>query len=368
MSDPADSGREASRKTRRTRFDGMIVSGFLTYALVLVAALVPVPYLIQMPGPVVNTLDTIEGEELITITGTETYEADGELDLLTVAVAGGPGRSLNAPQVLRSVLDPTDTVVPTEAFYPLTTTREDVTGQNAAEMASSQDTATAAALGELGIDYRSVITVAEVVPGSPADGQVQAGDIITAVNGIGIGGDEDAAQTVADTVQASEAVVLGIERNGEETEVELTPAPVHGQPMIGVTMTQNFDFPIDVSFNVEGIGGPSAGTIFALAIIDELTPGNLTGGEAVAGTGAISPDGTVAPIGGARQKVAAAAEADADYFLSPAGNCAEVLDARGVEEMTIVRIDDLSGALAAVHDIAADRTGDLPSCTTAAAQ
>lgn len=368
MSEPAVTGPEAPARSRRKRSDGTIASGILTYLLVLVAALVPVPYLIQMPGPVVNTLEPVEGDELITITGTETYEAEGTLDLLTVAVAGGPGRSLNASQVLRSVVSAEDTVVPTEAYYPLTTTREDVTGQNAAEMASSQDTATAAALGELGIDYRPVITVAEVAPDSAADGQVQPGDIITAVDGTEIGGDEAAAQTVADAVRASEGtVVLGLERAGQPLEVELTPVETHGRQMIGVTMTQAFDFPFDVTFNVEGIGGPSAGTIFALAIIDELTPGNLTGDRAIAGTGAISPDGTVAPIGGARQKVSAAADSGAEFFLSPTDNCAEVLGARGADELTVVAVGTLSEAHSAVQDIAADRTGNLPSCQDAAA-
>src|SRR5690625_5436518 len=80
-------------------------------------------------------------------------------------------------------------------------------------------------------------------------------------------------------------------------------------------------FPVDVAFNVYGVGGPSAGTMFALAIIDELTPGALTGGKHVAGTGEIDPTGTVGPIGGARQKVAAATENGATLFLSPADNC-----------------------------------------------
>ncbi|RAE29123.1 signaling protein, partial [Burkholderia multivorans] len=94
---------------------------------------------------------------------------------------------------------------------------------------------------------------------------------------------------------------------------------------IGITMKQDFEFPVDVSFNVDGIGGRSAGTMFALAIVDELTPGAMTGGKHVAGTGEIPPAGQVGPIGGARQKVAAATAAGAKLFLSPAGNCAEVI-------------------------------------------
>lgn len=370
MSEPSGSSPASPGRARRKRPDAGLVSGILTYVLVAVAALVPVPYLIQMPGPVVNTLDEYEGTELITITGTETYEADGELDLLTVAVAGGPGRSIAASQALRSVVSGLDTVVPTEAYYPLDTTRDDVAGQNSAEMASSQATSTAAALGELGIDYTPVITVTEVLAGSPAEGSVQPGDIITSVEGEEIGGDQASAQAVSESVAAAgtEPVALGLDRDGEDVEVELTPERIDDRNLIGITMAQSFDFPFEVTFNVDGIGGPSAGTIFALAIIDQLTPGNLTGGKAIAGTGAITAEGEVQPIGGARQKVAAAADAGAEYFLAPSDNCAEVLGARGASDLTIVRIDDLSHAHAAVKDIAADDTSDLPACEAAGGQ
>lgn len=356
--DPA--GKPAGRPRARS---GGILSGIITYGLVLACALIPVPYLLQMPGPVVNTLEPVDGKDLITISGTETYEAEGQLDMLTVAVAGGPGNTVYASEALRSVIKGTDTVVPNETYYPLTTTREDVTGQNTAQMASSQDTATAAALGELGIDYSSVTTVAEVVAGSPADGQVQPGDEITSINGTGLGGDPDGATAVAAAVTESEgSMQLGLKRGDDELSVELEPKPVHGKKMIGISMQQRFDFPFEVTYNVKDIGGPSAGMIFALTIIDELTPGNLTGGTPVAGTGAIDPAGTVSPIGGARQKVSAASAAGAEYFLSPAKNCPEVVDAAASTDLNVVRIDTLSDAHAAVEDIAAGNTDSLPQC------
>ncbi|WP_286957136.1 YlbL family protein [Brevibacterium sp. UBA7493] len=354
----------AEKPARKPRArSGGIFSGIITYGLVLACALIPVPYLLQMPGPVVNTLEPVDGKDLITISGTETYEAEGQLDMLTVAVAGGPGNNVYASEALRSVIKGTDTVVPNESYYPLTTTREDVTGQNTAQMASSQDTATAAALGELGIDYSSVTTVAEVVAGSPADGQAQPGDEITSINGTRLGGDPDAATAVASAVTESEgSVQLGLKRGDEELSVDLEPQPVHGKKMIGISMQQRFDFPFEVIYNVKDIGGPSAGMIFALTIIDELTPGNLTGGKPIAGTGAIDAAGTVTPIGGARQKVSAASDAGAEYFLSPAKNCAEVVDAAASTDLNVVRIDTLSDAHAAVEDIAAGNTDSLPQC------
>lgn len=340
------------------------VSGLLLYALVFALALTPVPYLLQTPGPVVNTLEPYEGVDLVTISGTQTYEPEGTLDMLTVAVAGGPGRDIFTAQAFFSLLNGVETVVPSEAFYPLETTRDDVSELNSADMISSQDQATAAALTELDIDYDTVIGVSEVLPGSPASGLVDPGDHLLAVDGDEVDGTEEGMTAVRDAVRGSIGPVeLRIDRGGEVQDVTVEPTEVDGQRSIGVVMSAAYSFPFDVDFAVEGIGGPSAGTIFALTIIDMLTEGDLTGGEAIAGTGAIDAEGTVAPIGGARQKVAAAAASGADYFLSPAGNCTEVLDSRGVEDLTVVRIDDLSTAHQAVTDIAEGRTDSLPTCT-----
>ena len=363
---PADGGRSVTDAGRgRSRFLGSSgLSGFVLYALVFVLALTPVPYLLQTPGPVVNTLEPYEGVDLVSISGTETYEAEGTLDMLTVAVAGGPGRDIFAAQAVTSLVNGVETVVPSEAFYPLSTTRDEVETANSTEMISSQDEATAAALTELDIDYDSVIGVSQIVEGSPAAGIMQPGDHILSVDGEDVPGTDEGMSGVRQAVLDSTGPVeFTLERDGETVEETVEPVETDGTRSIGVVMSRAYSFPFDVDFAVEGIGGPSAGTIFALTIIDLLTEGNLTGGEAIAGTGAIDAAGEVSPIGGARQKVAAAAASGADWFLSPADNCAEVLGARGVDEMTVVRVDDLSGAHQAVTDIAAGDTADLPSCT-----
>lgn len=359
-----DASAEPGRKTARTARTSTI-SGLVLYVLVLAAILLPVPYMIQMPGPVVNTLEKVKGQDLVTIEGTQTYPASGQLDLLTVAVAGGPDRSVFSPQVLRGVFAHDDTVIPSEAYYPLGTTGDEVSEENSGQMASSQDTATAAALTELGIDYDSRIEVASVVEGTPAEGELEVGDVITSVDGQDLAGSAEDMKKVSETVQEGDPVTLGIEREGTASSVEVTPEAAHGVPMIGVTMQQAFDFPFDVTFNVEDIGGPSAGTIFALTIIDELTPGDMTGNVPIAGTGEISPEGTVSPIGGARQKVSAASDAGAEYFLSPKDNCAEVVEAAARTDLTVVRIDDLHSARTSIESIAAGETTDLPSCEAA---
>jgi PDZ domain-containing protein len=363
---PADGGRSVTDAGRgRSRFlRSSGLSGVVLYALVFVLALTPVPYLLQTPGPVVNTLEPYEGVDLVTISGTETYEAEGTLDMLTVAVAGGPGRDIFAAQAVTSLVNGVETVVPSEAYYPLSTTRDEVETANSTEMISSQDEATAAALTELDIDYDSVIGVSQIVEGSPAQGILQPGDHILSVDGEDVPGTEEGMSGVRQTVlDSTGAVEFTLERDGETVVETVEPVETDGARSIGVVMSRAYSFPFDVEFAVEGIGGPSAGTIFALTIIDLLTEGDLTGGEAIAGTGAIDAAGQVSPIGGARQKVAAAAASGAEYFLSPADNCAEVLGARGVDDLTVVRVDDLSGAHRAVTDIAAGDTDDLPSCT-----
>src|SRR5699024_9332303 len=156
--------------------------------------------------------------------------------------------------------------------------RDDVSELNSADMISSQDQATAAALTELDIDYDTVIGVSEVLPGSPASGLVDPGDHLLAVDGDEVDGTEEGMTAVRDAVRGSTGPVeLRIDRGGEVQDVTVEPTEVDGQRSIGVVMSAAYSFPFDVDFAVEGIGGPSAGTIFALTIIDMLTEGDLTG-------------------------------------------------------------------------------------------
>lgn len=334
----------------------------MTYALIALAVLLPVPYMLQLPGPVFNTLGDYRDKPMISISGAKTYPADGEIDMLTVAVSGGPGRDTFASQALGALLHGHETVIPTEAYYPLDTTREDVAASNAVEMSSSQDVAVAAAMGQLGKSYTVHLLVDEVVSGSPAEGELRKGDRIMSVNGKKLDSDPDAAQKLSEAVKSSDSVDLVVERGGKNVDVSLKPATVEGRKAIGINMKQDFEFPVDVSFNVEGIGGPSAGTMFALAIVDELTPGAMAGGKHVAGTGEIDPAGNVGPIGGARQKVAAATAQGATLFMSPADNCAEVLKAADQSKITVARIDTLADAQNAVEKYAAGDTADIPKC------
>lgn len=353
----------AQANTPKKRLHVTTISTLVTYALVIIGAIIPVPYMVEMPGPVFNTLGKHEGTEVVTISGAKTYPTSGTLDMLTVAVAGGPGRKVYPSQALWSVVKKKDTVVPSEAYYPLTTTRDQVTQENNAQMATSQDFAVAAALNHLGKKYETRLGIGSVAAGAAVEGVVEPGDIITKLNGEKINGSAEDIARVQDTVAKGDPVELDIERDGKKLQETITPKGTADGPKLGVVLAPTYDFPIDVKFNLEDVGGPSAGLVFALTIIDKLEPGDMTGGKRIAGTGQIAEDGTVSPIGGARQKVVAANEAGVEYFLSPAGNCAEAAQAAKGLDMKVVRVDTLDTAVNAIDAMTNDDIGTVTMCS-----
>lgn len=353
----------AQANTPKKRLHVTTISTLVTYALVIIGAIIPVPYMVEMPGPVFNTLGKHEGTEVVTISGAKTYPTSGTLDMLTVAVAGGPGRKVYPSQALWSVVKKKDTVVPSEAYYPLTTTRDQVTQENNAQMATSQDFAVAAALNHLGKKYETRLGIGSVAAGAAVEGVVEPGDIITKLNGEKINGSAEDIARVQDTVAKGDPVELDIERDGKKLHEKITPKGTADGPKLGVVLAPTYDFPIDVKFNLEDVGGPSAGLVFALTIIDKLEPGDMTGGKRIAGTGQIAEDGTVSPIGGARQKVVAANEAGVEYFLSPAGNCAEAAQAAKGLDMKVVRVDTLDTAVNAIDAMTNDDIGTVTLCS-----
>jgi PDZ domain-containing protein len=123
-----------------------------------------------------------------------------------------------------------------------------------------------------------------------------------------------------------------------------------------------FTFPFDVEISLEKVGGPSAGLMFSLGIIDTVTPGDLTGGKHIAGTGTISPDGLVGPIGGIEQKLQGARAGGATLFLAPAANCQEVAG-RIPDGLQVVRVETLAEARDAVERAGNGQdTSGLPAC------
>ena len=338
----------------------LLVAGVLVLALGVIGALMPVPYVILSPGPTANTLGAQDGKQLIQIDGRRTYPTSGHLNLTTVTYQGGPGTRLDLYTALRAWFDPNQAVVPQEALFPPDESQQQVDQENAAQMTGSQESATAAALNELKIAYGTDVAVADTTKGMPADGKLKANDVITAVDGEKVTNADDTAKRISDR-KAGTDVRLTVERGGRTQDITLKTASGDGdKAMVGVAVKQKFDFPFQVHISVGDIGGPSAGTMFALGMIDKLTPGDLTGGKFVAGTGEITPEGKVGPIGGIQQKLRGARDAGATVFLTPKDNCKDAAAARP-DGLRLVRIGTLHDAVQAL-DALRTGNGKIPSC------
>jgi Lon-like protease len=337
----------------------LVVAGAAVVIAAVVAAVLPVPYVILSPGPTLNTLGTGPGgKPLIMIAGHRTYPTAGNLNMVTVNFQGGPGNEINIFTALRAWLNSRDAVVPQQELFGPGQSQQQVQHQDVVQMNNSQSNATAAALTQVGIRYTTRVQVISTERGMPAFGVLKHGDIITKVNGVPI----DSVTGLSREIRAQGAgrpLRLTVIRNGNTQLHSVTAVRSQGHPVIGVVVTVQFHFPLTVNISVGNIGGPSAGLMFALGIVDKLTPMNLTGGKFVAGTGEITPAGAVEPIGGIQQKMAGARAKGATVFLAPAGNCA---DARGAVPagMRLVRVSTLA---AAVHSLEALKAGrSVPAC------
>lgn len=338
----------------------LMVAGLLVLALGIAGAVMPVPYVILSPGPTVNTLGDKSGKPLIQVAGHRAYPTAGHLNLTTVTYRGGPGSRLDLFTTLRAWFNPHMAVVPQEALFPPNESQKQVDQENAAQMTGSQESATAAALRELGIGYKTVVSVGAVSKGMPADGKLRAGDVIEAVDGTKVTDADKTARLISGRSPGKE-VTLKIRRDGQDKDVTLkTAAGERHKAMVGVSVRQKFQFPFKVRISVGDIGGPSAGTMFALGLIDKLTPGELSGGEFVAGTGEITPAGQVGPIGGIQQKIVGARNAGATVFLTPEDNCKDALAARP-DGLRLVKIDTLHDAVEALKALRTGK-GNVPSC------
>jgi PDZ domain-containing protein len=313
----------------------------LLCAMILGGSLLPVPYVIERPGPAIDVLGEWEEEQILVIDGAETHPTEGSLMMTTVSVDGGPGYRVTPVEVVTAWFDRTKMVMPREAVFPAGQTREQTTLTNTAAMSTSQQGAVAVALDELGIEYRDVVMIAGVQEDGAAAGTLEAGDVIAAVDGA-TAGDVEGYRALIAQVPAGEPVPMTVRRDGEEMQLEVPTELVDGTPRMGVILAEGHEFPLDIDIAVGDIGGPSAGLVFSLSVYDELTPGALTGGHRIAGTGTIAEDGAVGSIGGIRQKMVGAAESDAEFFLAPAANCDEVLgyEPEGLEVVPVATFEE----------------------------
>lgn len=351
----------------------------LAVALVLLIGLgvgslfLPMPYLVAAPGAIVNTTGDLEGEPVIEIDGADSYEHDdGSLSMVTVQYAGGPDHRLNFFTVLTSWLSPRDAVLPEELLFPADRTPEEVSERQSVQMNDSQTEATAAALNQLGTDYEAVPVVAEAVEGMPAEGLVEPDDTVLEVDGEAVPvhtqeseGEAVGSGAVVDMVadrEPGEPVTLTLDRDGEEVEVELeTEEGEDGSAAVGVLIADDMDFPFDIDITVGQIGGPSAGMMFSLGIMDRLSEDGITGGAEVAGSGTITAEGEVGGVSGIPQKMVSAQQVGAEYFFVASDSCSQVSQSAAHGELDVVAVDTLDEAIDALETINAGGD-DLPRC------
>jgi PDZ domain-containing protein len=337
----------------------LLIAGACALAGLAVAALVSVPYVALTPGPTLNTLGKPTGKPIIEIVGHRTYPTTGNLNLVTVSYTGGPGTNFNIFSALRAWLTPDDAVVPASEIFSSGQTQQQVFRQDTQQMLGSQQDATAAALCYLKIPFKIIDQVTATVKGTPAYGTLQAGDVITAVDGQQIDCHHDVV-TLIKNRRPGAPVMLTIDRSGGAKTITLNTKDVSGQAVVGIALAPaRYKFPFTIKINLSDIGGPSAGLMFALGIIDKLSPGNLTHGRFIAGTGEISPTGTVEPIGGIQQKMAGARAAGATIFLTPVANCSNTAGAVPAG-LRLVKVGSLAGAISDLEALAAGRP--VPSC------
>jgi Lon-like protease len=361
-----DSSPRPQGRSRRERIGWASIT--IAVVIGVAFALLPSPYVIEQPGPVYDTLGVAEsgGEEvpLIEIPDEETFPTDGQLNLLTVTVLGRPGQTPNWLEVLGAWFDRTRSAVPVEAIFPPGLSDEDRESQNEAAMVDSQQDAIAAALVELDYDFPRDVTVAGILEDSPAAGALAEGDVIAAVNGEPVHAVEELRTAVRENGTATPANLLVV-RDGVEQTIAVTPVEREGTVVIGVGVRMHYEFPIDVELQLDNVGGPSAGMMFALGIVDKLTPGAMTGGEIIAGTGTIDSAGAVGAIGGIRQKLWGAEDTGAEWFLAPASNCDEVTGhvPDGIRVFAVSTLDEARTIVEAIADDA--DTDSFASCPAA---
>ena len=383
-----DSGsRTGIRGLRRLRSKRLMIgigALLLAVGLVVAGATVRVNKVIEAPGPTWNVLAAVPGDDsdqsVITVTGAQTYPAEGALRMTTVSVSGCPGYPVTLFDVVGAWLSPNKTILERDQVCPPSLSQQDVEETNQAQMTSSQNTAVVAALMETGMATRMVLTVEGTGP-DQTEGLLQKGDVLTSITPAGGQATPTTTYTalreLLTTIPAGTAVELGIERDGEPMTVSLTTitppdansdgAPDSEGSLLGVYLSAEADSDIEATFGLSKVGGPSAGSMFALGIVDELTPGDLTGGKDIAGTGTIALDGSIGPIGGIEQKMAGAKTDGSGYFLAPASNCGDVVG-NVPDGLEVYAVSTLHEAVTTVEAIAADDTSGASTCEAVLAQ
>ena len=288
--------------------------GALGFAVVLVAVVVA-GFVIRVPYTTIAPGEALSLRNRVTIDGARSYpDSHGDLRLLFVREAS----HVNVWQYVRARLDSDIDLVKDEAANPGKLTGKQQSDQGFQQMADAKNDATVVALRASGHEVAVApgLTVSDLKPDYPAIKVLNWGDVILRANGKPVAKATDLTGAI-EKARVGSDVTLDITRAGKAKTVHVPVATFDGRNIIGVTVSPRFKFPLKVSVDTTGIGGPSAGLAMTLAILDDLTPGDLTGGKNVAVTGTIDAAGNVGEIGGIEQKAVAARAAGVSLFIVP---------------------------------------------------
>jgi PDZ domain-containing protein len=333
----------------------LVVGAVLLLAFGVVGAAVPVPYVAQVPGPTYNTLGSIGSTKIITVVGRPANRVEGNLNLTTVGVTRG---RLSLVQAVRGWFARDVSVVPEDAVYPPDQSQQQTQQQNRQQFISSEQSAESAALAHLG--YPDKVVVEGVSDGSPSAGKLREGDAVESVGGRPTP-DTATLTTVLTAIPGGTAVPITYTRLGQQATTTVTTrrATDRAGSLLGLLVSDAPSAPFTVDIQVADVGGPSAGLMLTLGILDLVGDQDLTGGKVIAGTGTIDVSGKVGPIGGIQLKMVAAKGIGAHTFLTPAGNCAEA-ERAPQPGLTLAKVATLDDALTALADVRAGRTP--PTC------
>ena len=371
QTDESDTG-SSQEDRRRRRLRRAVAAGTFVLVVVLIAAvfLVPVNAVIEAPGPTWNVLDNGKSadQDVLKVSGTETYPTEGALRMTTVSVSGCPGYPVTTADLIAAWISSDRRIVDRNEVCPQDQSAQQVEETGKAQMTASQDSAVIAALIETGMAGAMHLTVTEVIEQQTST-EIQAGDVLETITPEG--GEATTITSFSQlrelmtTIPEGTRVTLGVNRGEQQTTAALTTiAPQEGTTgsLLGLSLKISVDSTVEASFGLSDVGGPSAGMMFALGVVDEITPGSLTGGKDISGTGTINMDGQVGPIGGIQQKMAGARNSGSRFFLAPASNCDEV---RGHEPegMQVFAVSTLHEAVTATEAITSGNTSGLTTCS-----
>ena len=352
--DASPIGRTRRRASRRART--LWIGCTIGVVLLVLGVAIPVPYVALGPGSTFNTIASGQGREVITFSGDDipaaaSEQPSGHLNMLTIRIVD----QIPMFEAIAMWASGHYKLAPREEYYPPNKTKQQVNQENVQMFVDSQSAAEIEALRYLG--YPNVVYVGNIEKGSPSWEVLKPDDQITAVDGRAVT-DYDSLAALMKVTRPGQTVSVTVQRDGRAVTKRITlqaNAKVGPQGFLGVGVVERPHAPFAIDISLEDIGGPSAGLMFTLGIIDRLTPGDLSGGKFIAGTGTMNLDGSVGAIGGVTFKEVTARDAGADFMLVPAANCAEALTAVP-DGLTLAKVSNLDDALAAVKTIASGGT------------